>query len=647
MHKWLASLASCCVAVSIAAEQTMAFDISTAAAHIDQLVAAGLAEHKLAPNPDCPQETFVRRIYLDIVGRIPTAAEAIAARDEKRGALIHQLLDGEGYVSNQFNWWADLLRVESSMQNRFPGLPYIDWIKTAIRANKHYDDFVIELLTSEGHPMERGRGATGYYVRDAGMPQDNMSNTVQVFLGTRLACAQCHNHPFDTWTRLDYMHMAAFTNGTNASPNKDFVKAFRQARTGKGAPTQEEKQAFRRLAETLGMEVTNNDKATIQLPKDYQYDDGKPNQVVQADTMFGDDVAIKKGEDPRVAYAAWMTSPKNPRFTTVIANRMWKKALGIGLVEPVDNFTAETVASNPALLEYLTSLMVDVDYDLKLFQEIVFNTKTYQRAATTQTPALGEPYYFQGPLLRRMKAEQVWDSLLTLVVPQLDERKLQDPEEMYDYYDEMKTKTVAELIALVKDFSAQIAQRKELAAKIKALNEASDNKQDLRKSKELRDLRMQQRELNESMQAVGYRGGKRKQKAPETDPRWAGFQRELVRASELPSPAPPGHLLRDFGQSDRALIENGNDHPAVTQALFLLNGAVDKEVLQSRSVIMQQVAAQKTERDKIRMTFLSVLGREQTAKERPLQAIAGQWDKAALDDLVWSLINSHEFLFIQ
>jgi hypothetical protein len=207
----------------------------------------------------------------------------------------------------------------------------------------------------------------------------------------------------------------------------------------------------------------------------------------------------------------------------------------------------------------------------------------------------------------------------------------------------MKSKTPEELAEMVKSLSSQFAQRREIAEKLKEMGKGGD----LRKSPELRELRKQQQALNEELQGMGVPRRGKNLREPETDPRWTGFRRDLVRASELQSPAPPGHLLRDFGQSDRALIDNANDDPAVTQALTLLNGFVDQEILQPRSVIMKAVAAGKTQREQITAIFMSVLGREQTAKERPLQEIAGNWDQVALGDLVWSLVNSHEFLFIQ
>ncbi|MBT4866209.1 MAG: DUF1549 domain-containing protein, partial [Planctomycetaceae bacterium] len=161
--------------------------VSSASRQIDKLIEADYAKHKIDPNPLTSDELFVRRIYLDVVGRIPSHDETVAFLDstdsKKRSALIDELLDSEGYVSHQFNYWADLLRLQSRMRYA-PAQPYLEFVKTSLRENKPYDQFVRELITAEGYTWDNG--AAGYYLRDVGMPLDNMSNTAQVFLGTQL-----------------------------------------------------------------------------------------------------------------------------------------------------------------------------------------------------------------------------------------------------------------------------------------------------------------------------------------------------------------------------------------------------------------------------------------------------------------------------
>ena len=162
---------------------------------IDELIDDQLTSTDAKRNRESTDEIFLRRAYLDIIGRIPTIEETYAFIDssdkQKRSKLIDKLLQSYGYVSRQFNFYADLLRIKTRVR-RVNGQPYIDFVKDSLESNKPFDQLVRELLTSKGAMLERGNGATGYFLRDQGMPEDNMSNTVRVFLGTRLELSLIH-----------------------------------------------------------------------------------------------------------------------------------------------------------------------------------------------------------------------------------------------------------------------------------------------------------------------------------------------------------------------------------------------------------------------------------------------------------------------
>ena len=209
-----------------------------AAAKIDQLIAAKLVENKLTPNPVTPDDVFVRRLYLDLTGRIPTKRETLNFLEsndpDKRAALVDSLIGSDGYVSHFYNYFSNLLRTRTSIsgngQSVGAGHAYEGWIKDAIRGNKPYDDFVRELVTASGASWENP--ATGYYLRDYGMPLDNLAITTQVFLGTQIVCAQCHDHPFDSWTQMDYYHLSAFTYGMMGTGNHPVVQKAMQLANG-------------------------------------------------------------------------------------------------------------------------------------------------------------------------------------------------------------------------------------------------------------------------------------------------------------------------------------------------------------------------------------------------------------------------------
>ncbi|MEM1297591.1 MAG: DUF1549 domain-containing protein, partial [Verrucomicrobiota bacterium] len=178
-------------------------DPAAEAKYIDQLIAAKLKETGQAPLPPANDEVFLRRIYLDLAGRIPSYEEAEAflsdSDPDKRANLIDTLLDSPAYVSNYLNFWSDILRIRSKLTKNNSGQPYHDWVRKALMQNKPYDQFVSELITARGYLWENG--AAGFYIRDNGMPLDHLAMASQVFLGTQLQCAQCHDHPYDDWTQ--------------------------------------------------------------------------------------------------------------------------------------------------------------------------------------------------------------------------------------------------------------------------------------------------------------------------------------------------------------------------------------------------------------------------------------------------------------
>lgn len=409
-------------------------DTASAARQIDAILAADWKKNHLQGNPEADDNTFVRRAYLDIIGRIPTTREAEdflnAKETDKRARLIDTLLASEGYVQHAFNYWADVLRAQSNGQQAgvVTGAAYTDFIKQSLRDNKPYDQFVRDMVAAEGKAWDNG--AIGYYMRDRGMPLDNMANTVRVFLGTRIECAQCHNHPFDKWTQMQFYQMAAFTYGVQTQDygysgtmggvrelmqeresalrasfkdperpkrTKDMSreqyaaldKKYQEEVRAVSKKREEARQRLRKEQQYLNRPMTDirdnmrytyvsySDKRKVTLPHDYKYDDAKPKSVVEPGTMMGHECNAQPGETPLDAYARWMTDKSNPRFTTVIVNRLWKRAFGMALIEPLDELRDDTAPMVPELQSYLEKLMKDLDFDMKAFQKVLFNTTAY------------------------------------------------------------------------------------------------------------------------------------------------------------------------------------------------------------------------------------------------------------------------------
>lgn len=689
---------------------------------IDAFLAKAWKEAGVKPNPPASDEVFLRRVYLDVIGRIPTHDEATnflnSDHPRKRAQLIDELLASEGYVNNFYNFWADILRISHNApahQNITPF--YVDWVRDALRDNKPYDQFVHELITAQGQAWENG--AVGYYIRDRGMPLDHMANTVRIFLGTRLECAQCHDHPFDTWTQMDFFHMAAFTYGVNPSGSNygAISDAQRMVQKAEAMPEQEKKDLRAAMTEITRV-VRNNYLVSYRtslpkLPHDYKYEDAEPKSTVQPRTMFGADPKVAKPEERVAVYAEWLTAEDNPLFTTVIANRLWKKLMGVGLFEPVDEFTELSEASHPELMEFLSEQMIACEYDMKAYLRLVLNSQVYQREASTADLVAGEPYTFVGPVLRRMSAEQIWDSLVAMVNPtpemddwkkdQLFELRMAEQEAMQDVLGMRSKEELVKASKTIAQKQKELEKEEEgLRVQIAAAEKAGDKKKAADLRREVGQMRTRLREMVRDI--VFYPGMKeakveevamnlpngeeievspmmmdgngssssqlRKLQAeaengmieqemssmgmddPNLRKQYASFRKStmssMLRAAHLNSPAPLGHFLREFGQSDRDTIENSNADASVPQALALLNGSTFNQVTHSQSVLSRTVAEAKTPEEKIDAIFLSVLTRKPTAEERELLVSHAKERSGKLyQDLTFALLNGQEFWFEQ
>lgn len=755
-------LAFCTLGIAGPLSAVLPPDLHKAAQEIDARLATHWQSQKTQGNAPASDEVFVRRVYLDLTGRIPTVQEAqafLASTDPaKRTKLIDQLLTSDGYTQHMFNFWADILRVQSRAnggQGEMTSKPYLEYVRKQIRENKPYDQFVRDLLSAKGKVWENP--AIGYYMRDLGMPLDNLSNTARIFLGTRIECAQCHDHPFDKWTQMQFYQMAAYTypletNYTGISGMDGAMEMKRQAEwtrekaIKKGtddarAKAQHEATVARWVGKALDdlgdfvrySKVKALDKRQLKLPHDYAYKDSTPHAVVEPATMLGNPAECTPGTEKTVAYAAWMTSPDNPRFTKVIANRLWKKAFGLGLIEPVDELMDSTVAVNPALMAYLEQLMKDLRYDTRAYLRVLYNTQTYQREATRREIPPGEAYAFTGPVLRRMTAEQIWDSFVTLVhvTPDLPRRQGIDSEtsariayraKLSDALDTLSSQELFDgAMASSRAYEAISARAKPLREEYTAAQKAKDKEKIQKLGEEIRSLEFvarssvndhlvvpavarlytqktnapapppivavaqtggdsmmmtsskkagQQRQYiaipgyepgNEEAEAEAaaeksrvtiYREEARHLRIPdgEVDKYIANRQqqaREWMRAAYLDSPSPRGHYLREFGQSDRDLIENANYDASMPQALVLMNSTLFQQIIQPRTQLSLGIAAASTPDAQLEAAYLAILSRKPTAQEK------AAWQKAkgaglqGTEDLIYALLNTQQFIFVQ
>ncbi len=660
--------------------------VGQAAAAIDKLVVAGLlkARDTLAkqnaaatqasdkrelpkPNPLLSDEQFVRRLYLDVVGRIPNYDEAKTfltnTSPTKRAKLIEELLNDKGYASNTYNYFAEMLRVKDRLeQDNLRGVPYINWLQKQIEANTSWDKMVYAMLTAEGKMWDKEHGgAAGYLLRDAGMPLDNLANTLSVFLGTDVACAQCHDHPFADWTQHQFYEMAAFFGSTSttmqggmaANYNKRLMPDIEKMVTEGGGDIKRERNGFQNYMGANRYSVTELGKNKMVLPHDYKYKDAKPGDPVAPKfiTWSKEDLksaaykdvpmAAKKGKaaekadnsEAREKFAKWVTHPDNPRFAMSIANRMWKRAFGVGICEPVTSIDDPEKSSNPLLLKHLAAEMKRVNFDMKKFMQIVYNTQTYQREATVEEVPMGEPYYFQGPLLRRMTAEQAWDSYMTLVLGEPDKyaKPLEDLYSRSIDLDLTNPKLDAKTVVM------KYAAYRGMAAKERALNGGG--------------LEMAGDES--MMDAKTKKAAKEEKKTAAADDMTGDGPKSLVyngmtlrRAATIEQPAPGGHFLAEFGQSQRMVIDGGSKVGSVPQVLMMMNGKAQEMLTSKESLIFRTMKKVTSPEEKVEAVFLSVLSRKPTYSEKEI-AKRESGNSDAFSNLIWALINTREFMFVQ
>ena len=585
--------------------------------YIDQLIDTNLRSKRLQKTKELDDYDYVRRLYLISIGRIPTSTEIddfIKDKDfDKKDKLIQKLLHSNGYVNHELNWMSDMLRVKDRINgaNINLGVVYREWLRNALEQKKPYDQIVKELVSSSGKLYDTpDSAAVSYYLRDRGMQPDNLSHTVRIFLGTQLECAMCHDHPFDRWTQKEFYEMTAFTSGIGNvrlnTPNRK-IGALNRIIDSAADPRSGAFNNWRnQVRDSLIFGLDNNGTGTIKLTEDFVEDDAKPGDIINAKAIFTPKPIGNLSGQSRKVLADWMTSKDNPRFTTVIANRVWKQVFGAGLIEPIDSMMDDTLASNEDLMKFLERVLVSVNYDLREYKRVLLNTKLFQRESKKHDYESLETYNFEGPILRRMTGEQLWDSLVTLVYNDIDEsqrfhlQNQQDYRLIYNRYKDMNAS------AIYNDF------------------------------KQLADSDPDERNFLKLIESKSEYNEKPKIK-----------DRHLIRSSYLPYPAPGGHLIRQFGGSDKEQIDNSNFEPNTTQVLNLLNGFVETNIINKKDAdFIEKIASEKNINNQVEEAFISILSRKPKSSEtRVLKEFLTKED--GFKHIAWILLNSHEFIFIK
>ncbi|PYT23825.1 MAG: hypothetical protein DMG58_27275 [Acidobacteria bacterium] len=345
---------------------------------VDDLVFTKLRRLNIVPSPLSSDYEFLRRVYLDTVGLLPTLDETkefVESRDPgKREKLIDRLLARPEFAEVWATRFADLYRTGLLDQGYKGGRLLYNWLRKSILEDKPYNQFATELLTASGQ-LKFNPTANFYYVTEFSEPENIATDISQVFLGVRLECARCHNHPWEKWTQDDFWGFAAF---------------------------------FGRM----GIKDTyENDESQVLLKIKGEVIHPKTKKPIGPKYLDGPSEVEAPDEDVREKLAAWITAPKNPWFARAITNRMVKHYLGRGMVEPVDDFRVTNPPSNQALLDALAKDFVDNGYSLHHMARVILNSRVYQLTSepneTNRTDTINYSRYY----VKRLMAEQLADSI--------------------------------------------------------------------------------------------------------------------------------------------------------------------------------------------------------------------------------------------
>ncbi len=412
---------------------------------VDDAVFTKLAALHLPPSPRTDDLTFLRRVMLDTLGTLPTPAEVQAflvdSRPDKRDRFIDGLFQRPEFVDYWTLQLADLLQNRKERDHDVRGNKNVRafhrWLRHEVAINRPWNELVRNLLTAQGDAVNHPEvGYYTYLIGEKPATESDVTDAVaQAFLGTRIGCARCHNHPLERYTQDDFYHFAAFFQRVSMDrkdANDGVTRLLIQSRDERDR-TQRLDEARNRFNEAqvklLQAESTNTDTARKTFA-DRQRELGerkrelseaqsrppvahqpRTHQDVTARALDRNEMNWQPGEDPRARLTTWMTATNNPNFSAAIVNRLWKHFLGVGLVEPVDDLRASNPPSNPQLLDLLTHELIAGGYDLRRVMQFILKSRTYQLSSRTLPGNETETRFYSHYYARRLPAEVMADAV--------------------------------------------------------------------------------------------------------------------------------------------------------------------------------------------------------------------------------------------
>lgn len=359
------------------------------AAKIDAHLARRWDAEKAIPAAPVDDAAFMRRVYLDVAGKIPTVAELHEFLDDtspdKRRKLVDRLLESPAYITHFASVWKNVMmpEAESDLQIRFLIPGFEAWLRRRLTDNTKYDDLVRELLTvpvdprNGMNPYQPGSDVTpvSFYQAKQLKPENLAAGTARMFLGVRIECAQCHDHPFDTWKREQFWGYAAFFAGLEQQGAAGVMNSIREL----------------------------FDRRDLTIPG--------TSTTAPASFLDGQKPQWKFRVSSRVTLTEWLVTRDNPYFARTAVNRLWGQFFGLGIVNPVDDFTADNPPSHPELLDDLARDFAEQGFDLKFLIRAITMTRAYQLSSEQTDKSQENPRLFARMSLKGLTPEQLFDSI--------------------------------------------------------------------------------------------------------------------------------------------------------------------------------------------------------------------------------------------
>ena len=534
---------------------------------VDKLVNQKLKQLQYLPAETCDDTTFIRRLSLDVRGLLPSLMETTDFLNDrstnKRAVWIDRFLDSPEYARFWGLRLADLLRINKQKLSEPRAAAYSRWVFDSVARNQPYDAFVRELLTSQGETSEVPAANFFRVTADTNMVTETVA---QLFLGSRVMCAQCHNHPYESWTQDNYYQIGAAFHELDRTVIEPEDKAEAVKGKAKKKMPPDKRDAKIVVALTKSRTLANPRTQVVQKP-------------------WPTDVVREKDEDKRQAFAQWLTARDNPYFSRVAVNRAWAHLFGRGLVEPIDDFRSSNPAVNVELLDALAADFVRAGFDRRHTLRVILNSQTYQRTSQTNESNVDEDLLGSHARTRMLSAEQMQDAI----------------------------KRVCEGVDQLPKLAADLAEAEEKLNMAKVAKDGSDESTALKAALAHRDA-MQSRVDSYYMTQQPY-------------PLQTSF-------------------LAAFGQPPRetaCACERRTD-TNLDQALQLMNSELIRSQVQQAAVRFEKLENPAL----LDELYLAALCRKPNEKERPklLAYLTGAQDRRrAIEDIVWAVLNTNEFMF--